>query len=740
MNENQNDHVDINAHDNYPDSEQTIEIPTMKVIPLKKICMTIGELPTAYIETMTYYEMLLWFIGYLRDNIIPVVNGNGEAVQELQNVVMSLQNYINEFKDSIDEDVENLEEYMNNYFENLDVQDEINNKLDKMLDDGVLTTIIQQFLQSTAIWAFDTVADMQSATNLTNGSYAKTLGYYAVNDGGGATYKITNSTSNLYHQETLTGGLYANLIVDNNTINFRQLGATPCIYPDVTNKTDSKNYLLEYETLCANNNMQYKLFIPNGLWFFTETLITRHLGVNIVGETNFSRSDYSGTIILPYQDNQAYIWKIGGVADYSNKSAIPVAQMVTQTNLDNLTFSTGTFIEALKYKVSVGCLILDRVDFSTIPNLNIMHFNGNGLVVRTSWEITIGNLMFRNHSGFGTNQMLWDDSSSVTGVSPNISAFDINYLMSEGCDGPLLYSAPISGASHNHIGHINIENAFSSGTKSTLTEADAEYIDTYIPIDLITGFFRSLMIDSINFFDNNAQKTTDEEENVYYFRSLFADIEHATSDYYSRFNVVVGELSARIISAYEYLVHSVNSYTYNKLTIGSLNSLDNFKEMIFDMKFGMRISIGNNVPERLPCLMHSPNDAINFVGNGRNPSSIRPSTDKNVLYSDIKAPSYGKLVAYTEGGTNEIALRNSFGSSIKCRILYRTISDNAGTIFAFRCKYNDSNTSTNTNITASTDNYVWSNWSNSINADMNEIITMSTLGNAVAKIEIREAS
>ena len=739
MNENQNDYVDINAHDNYPDSEQTIEVPAIKVMPLKRICVTLGELPTAYIETMSYYEMLLWFIAYLRDNIIPAVNGNAEATQEVQEVVMNLQQYINDFKDSIDQDVEDLETYINNYFENLDVQDEINNKLDEMLNDGVLTTIIQQFLQSTAIWAFDTVADMQSATNLTNGSYAKTLGYYAVNDGGGATYKITNSSSNLYHQETLTGGLYANLIVNNNTINFRQLGATPCIYPDVTNKTDSKNYLLEYETLCTNNNMQYKLFIPNGLWFFTETLITRHLGVNIVGETNFSRSDFSGTIILPYQDNQAYIWKIGGVADYTNTSAITVAQMVTQTNIDNLTFSTGTFIEALNYKVSVGCLIIDRCDFMTIPNINIMLFNGNGLVVRSSWEITIGNLMFRNHSGFGTNQMLWDDASLITGVGVNISAFDINYLMSEGCDGPLLYSAPTSGASHNHIGHINIENTFSSGTKSNLTDADAEYIDSYIPVDLIKGFFRSLMIDSINFFDNTTQKTTDSEENVYYFRSLFSDVE-VDSDYYSKFNVIVGSITARIMSKYEYLVHSVNSFWNNKLTIGALNSLDGFNEMLFDMNFGMRVLIGSTAPQVEPCLIKSPNDAINYADRGRNPSSIRPGVDKNVFFSDIKAPSYGKLATYSEGGAYQIRLRNSFGSSIQCRILYRTISENAGTNFGFRCKYNGSNTSTNTNITASTDNYVWSNWSNAINADMNEIITMSTSGNAVAKIEIREAS
>ena len=195
MNENQNDYVDINAHDNYPDSEQKIEIPTMKVIPLKKICMTIGELPTSYLETMTYYEMLIWFIEYLKNNIIPTVNNNAEAIQEVQSVVLALQNYINDYKDSIDSDVEELEEYMNNYFENLDVQEEINNKLDDMLEDGVLEQIIEQFLQLTSLICFDNVADMKLSPNLANGSYARTMGYYSLNDGGSALYKIRTITN-----------------------------------------------------------------------------------------------------------------------------------------------------------------------------------------------------------------------------------------------------------------------------------------------------------------------------------------------------------------------------------------------------------------------------------------------------------------------------------------------------------------------------------------------------------------
>ena len=108
-----------------------IEIKPQVISPLKKICMSIGELPTSYLETMTYYEMLVWFTNYLRDTIIPVVNNNGEAVTELQNLFVELQSYVND------------------YFDNLDVQDEIDNKIDRMIEDGTFDSIIKRVLPQT---------------------------------------------------------------------------------------------------------------------------------------------------------------------------------------------------------------------------------------------------------------------------------------------------------------------------------------------------------------------------------------------------------------------------------------------------------------------------------------------------------------------------------------------------------------------------------------------------------------
>ena len=37
--------------------------------PFKRLCMTIGELPASYLESMTYYEALLWLTKYLKDTV-----------------------------------------------------------------------------------------------------------------------------------------------------------------------------------------------------------------------------------------------------------------------------------------------------------------------------------------------------------------------------------------------------------------------------------------------------------------------------------------------------------------------------------------------------------------------------------------------------------------------------------------------------------------------------------------------
>lgn len=89
----------------------------MRKSPFKNFVITIGNLPTAYMESMSYYEALTFLTNYIANNIAPAEKANSEAITELQ-------------------------EYVANYFDNLDVTEEVNNKLDEMAEDGTLARII----------------------------------------------------------------------------------------------------------------------------------------------------------------------------------------------------------------------------------------------------------------------------------------------------------------------------------------------------------------------------------------------------------------------------------------------------------------------------------------------------------------------------------------------------------------------------------------------------------------------
>lgn len=75
-------------------------------------------IPLAFDESMSYYETLCALLDYLKTTT-DVVNNNADLIAE-------------------------LETYVKTYFDNLNVQQEINNKLDEMVTDGTMAEIINQ--------------------------------------------------------------------------------------------------------------------------------------------------------------------------------------------------------------------------------------------------------------------------------------------------------------------------------------------------------------------------------------------------------------------------------------------------------------------------------------------------------------------------------------------------------------------------------------------------------------------
>lgn len=154
-------------------------LPTLETLdtsPFKKLVLSFGAVPTDFKESMTYYELLAWLCNVIEKQIIPVVNQHSEKFNELINAYNQLKDYVD------------------NYFKNLDVQEEINNKLDDMAESGELESIIAAYLNTNAVLGFNSIADLQEATNLVNGCFVETFGKEELNDGLHNLYKISSES------------------------------------------------------------------------------------------------------------------------------------------------------------------------------------------------------------------------------------------------------------------------------------------------------------------------------------------------------------------------------------------------------------------------------------------------------------------------------------------------------------------------------------------------------------------
>ena len=302
------------------------------VSPFKRLCITVGNLPTAYIESMSYYEGLTFLVNYLSNNVIPALNNNGQVVNELK-------------------------DYVENYFENLDVQEEINNKLDEMAESGVLQDIITSYLQVSGVLAYNTVADMKVAENLIDGSIAKTLGYYSINDSGSAYYKIREiSNSDVVDEMFIISlnddNLIAELIVDEN-FNSKQVG----IYGDgihddtekLQNAIDSNYKIKLIGSIKVSNSINIDVGYHKGITGTIGTKILADYGINSYNIFNLINSLY---------DDQG-----GGI--YGT---------VDQFNIENLIFSD-----------------INGTDTTLDPHDGNGIFLGNG-----SCNLTIKNCIFEN--------------------------------------------------------------------------------------------------------------------------------------------------------------------------------------------------------------------------------------------------------------------------------------------------------------------------------------------------------
>lgn len=332
--------------------------------PFKMQVLTNFPYIEADFDALTNYQLLCKIVEYL-NMVIHNENELTEEVAGLYNAYVSLQNYVN------------------NYFDNLDVQEEINNKLDEMAESGQLTDIIAQYLGLAGMIAFDTVADMKLAENLVNGSKCCTLGYYSINDGGMSTYKIREVTNqDVIDESTIIAlndiNLVAELIIENNTINIKQFGGKGDDIQDDTN-----SFINAFNFIQNNSNKIKELYLLGGTYKITSNLTLPH-EINIIGQNT------SNTFIKIY--------------DFEGEFFMKNINWLSDNILDTINIKNVTFIDNSDEVVSLNTTL----GFSSTINSSLTNVN----FITTKNNRTSATDLYSNNKNFKIDNILVDYSNA----------------------------------------------------------------------------------------------------------------------------------------------------------------------------------------------------------------------------------------------------------------------------------------------------------------------------------------
>lgn len=203
------------------------------VRPFRFWCQKV--LPLVYDNSLSYYELLNKVVDYLNKTIEDVANveGNVDALNDSYN---QLQTHVNEALGT-------FRDYINNYFDNLDVQDEIDAKLDEMASSGALNELIDPLIPgAVTAWLAENVNPVGSAVVVDNSlsvagaaADAKVAGDLINNAN---TAKLTGTTPPTYNRATgefvintpinvVNGGALIGNITGGRTFDLSDLSVAP---------------------------------------------------------------------------------------------------------------------------------------------------------------------------------------------------------------------------------------------------------------------------------------------------------------------------------------------------------------------------------------------------------------------------------------------------------------------------------------------------------------------------------
>lgn len=319
---------------------------------------------------------------------------------------------------------------------------------------------------------FNNVEEMKNYKDLVVGDMAITLGYYKLNDGGKGKYLIKEITGQEIFDDAfvikLQNNLKADLIIENEKINFLTLGAKP---EDTNNNLyDNKQYLEKFVNFSMNYLGKLTLFIPTGIYGFSETtLLTGYAGYNIEGVWSYATWHWKSTIFVPLYDYQNHIIKIGNDLQYTSN-----------INFKNIMFSTAYFVYSKDLNsfgikstgteenpgkilsndlktINEACLDILYLTYSKFDNIDFRWIKGRAFQMSSSWEIDFDKLNFREIQNYSEEIMNFKANNHALSEKSNITACNFKQLNFEGVLGNLINTEYGCSFANNTFGLINVE-------------------------------------------------------------------------------------------------------------------------------------------------------------------------------------------------------------------------------------------------------------------------------------------
>lgn len=377
-----------------------------------------SAVPMVFDNSLSYYESLCALWKWMQDNLVDVINNNATVTEH----------YIEMDEETRQLFIE-LKSYVDNYFDNLDVQEEINNKLDAMAEAGTLQEIITAYIQSNVAWTFDTVTDMKQATNLTNGSYARTLGFYSIDDGGGALYYITDTGTANEMDVIAVGDLYANLC--------EPVEVTPEMFgahgDNVNDDTDAIQRSFNYGTVKVT-------FMPNKTYLVTPYNLT--YGIEIPSNRII---DLAGSLVQVIPSSN-YAYKVFDIKDCDNvtlKNGYINGDVVGHTGVTGenghgvfLTHCTNVLLENLHVSdmwgdgINIAWLTPENYESSNITIRNCVCDSNRrqGMSVQAGSNIYVENCKFIN-----TGRKQYTGPGAGVDVEPPLANKTLENIMFVNC-------------------------------------------------------------------------------------------------------------------------------------------------------------------------------------------------------------------------------------------------------------------------------------------------------------------